>query len=94
VKPGELWDNRWHLVPPVGGIGPKDTPTLCALGAEGLQYCTDWRDLGIPRAVLLSTPAVWNGARLIAAPLAGWPQNWQARLNRGEDTFFAAHITH
>lgn len=94
AKPGESWDNRWHLVPPVGGIGPKDSPTLCALGAEGLQYCTDWRDLGIPRAVLLSTPAVWNGARLIAAPLAGWSQNWQARLNRGEDTFFAAHITH
>ncbi|SFS99620.1 tRNA(Ile)-lysidine synthase [Sulfitobacter marinus] len=94
AQPGELWDNRWHLVPPVGGTGRNEPLSLCALGAKGLYSCKDWRALGIPRAVLLSTPAVWNGTRLIAAPLAGWPQNWQARLNRGEDTFFAAHITH
>ena len=94
AKVGDLWDNRWYLTPPAGEIGPTDPLTLCALGAEGLSCCPDWRALDIPRAALLSTPAVWNGTRLIAAPLAGWPQNWQARLNRGEDTFFAAHITH
>jgi tRNA(Ile)-lysidine synthase len=50
--------------------------------------------LGVPRGVLLASPAVWQGAELVAAPLVGRSQNWQAVLERGEDAFFAAHMTH
>ncbi len=91
---GDTWDDRWVLMPPPDQTGETGHLTIQALGAQGLSQCKDWRTLDIPRGALLSTPAVWNGAHLVAAPLAGWPQNWQARLNRGEDTFFAAHITH
>ena len=67
------WDRRWSL------IGPH-APGLeiRALGAEGLALCPDWRGLALPRPVLLTTPAIWDQGRLIAAPLAGKPQGWQA----------------
>lgn len=67
------WDRRWSL------IGPH-APGLeiRALGAGGLALCPDWRALSLPRAVLLATPAIWDQGRLIAAPLAGKPEGWQA----------------
>jgi tRNA(Ile)-lysidine synthase len=90
----DSWDDRWRFIPPTKDNGDVRDLTLRALGPVGLKYCKDWRDLGIPRRAALSLPAVWQGTQLIAAPLAGWPQNWQAVLERGENTFFAAHITH
>ena len=89
-----LWDGRWRLEP-CGDAPAPDTQTMIrALGAEGLRSFADWRDLGVPRGVLLASPAVWQGAELVAAPLVGRSQNWQAVLERGEDAFFAAHMTH
>ena len=73
---------------------PDTQTTIRALGAKGLRSFADWRDLGVPRGVLLASPAVWQGAELVAAPLVGRSQNWQAVLERGEDAFFAAHMTH
>lgn len=90
----DLWDGRWHLIGPADTAPHAQDLALRALGSDGLKSCNGWRDLGLPRGALLSSPAVWKGAELIAAPLAGWPQNWQAVLERGEDTFFAAHMTH
>jgi tRNA(Ile)-lysidine synthase len=90
----DLWDGRWRFVPPAPDDVDGRDLTLRALGPDGLKCCKDWRDLDIPRGAAMSLPAVWNGPRLVAAPLAGWSQNWQAVLERGEDTFFAAHITH
>ena len=71
----QLWDRRWLLE------GPHD-PSLeiRALGATGLLSCPDWRATGIPRISLLSSPAVWQGETLIAAPLAGFNEAWQARI--------------
>ncbi|KCV83077.1 tRNA(Ile)-lysidine synthetase [Actibacterium atlanticum] len=74
---GQLWDGRWQLAGP-------DAPDayIAALGELGLQACPDWRDTGLHRTVLLATPAVWQDARLIAAPLAGLPNGWQAKLTK------------
>jgi tRNA(Ile)-lysidine synthase len=70
-----LWDGRWRLT------GPHDDAlTIRALGAEGLRTCPDWRAAGLPRASLLATPAIWDGMRLVAAPLAGRCENWIAEL--------------
>ncbi len=90
----ELWDGRWRLEPCGDAPAPDTQTTIRALGAEGLRSFADWRDLGVPRGVLLASPAVWQGAVLVAAPLVGRSQNWQAVLERGEDAFFAAHMTH
>ena len=68
-----VWDGRWSL------SGPHDPALhLGALGAEGLRHCPGWRATGLHRAVLAATPAVWDGPRLVAAPLAGLSAGWQA----------------
>lgn len=90
----QLWDNRWKITAPAEMIGQFDQYSIRALGQEGLRHWPDWRTLGVPRGALLSTPAVWRAEQLIAVPLAGGAQNWQADLERGEHAFFAAHITH
>ncbi|MDZ4311322.1 MAG: tRNA lysidine(34) synthetase TilS [Cypionkella sp.] len=69
----QLWDNRWQM------SGPHAANlTIRALGADGLSLCGDWRSLGIPRDALLVTPAVWQDQTLIAAPIAGFSNGWQA----------------
>jgi tRNA(Ile)-lysidine synthase len=89
----ELWDGRWSLT--------GDHPTaedadlrVRALGLAGLEQCTDWRMTGRPHVMLQSTPAVWRGDTLIAAPLAGCAQNWRAELVEEPDTFFATLLSH
>lgn len=76
---GGLWDNRWRMVGPA-------TPEmkLRALGETGLAQCPDWRGTGRPRASLLASPSVWQGDRLVSAPLAGLPNGWRAELAQGD----------
>ncbi len=61
--PGEVWDGRWCL------SGPA-SHEVRALG-EGMALCPDWRATGVPRGALMSSPALWLGPSLIAAPHAG-----------------------
>jgi len=63
---GEHWDGLTLL-----GDGPPDVE-IRALGAEGLASVKDWRAQRLPRAALLATPALWQGARLFAAPSLGF----------------------
>lgn len=64
-RPDAQWD-RWRL------SGPAHPGLhVAALGA-GVALCPDWRATGLPRRSLLASPAVWDGARLVAAPLAGF----------------------
>lgn len=76
---GEVWDGRWRVTGAKGEVR--------ALGAAGLRQCGDWRALGLPRAVLEVTPAVWHGDLLVSAPLAGWANGWSAQLDAGEHLF-------
>ena len=78
----DIWDNRWRL------RGP-DAPglSLRALGESGLSECDGWRDTGIGRAALISGPAVWRGAELVAAPLAGFGRGWRATRTKGRDDY-------
>lgn len=68
---GELWDGRWRLE------GPQ-APDLAiqALG-EAVAGCP-WRGTGMPRAALMASPAIWRGAELVAAPVAGLEKGWTA----------------
>ncbi|WP_245965212.1 tRNA lysidine(34) synthetase TilS [Paenirhodobacter hankyongi] len=77
VPAGERWD-RWDLTGPAApGL------EIAALGEGGLALCPHWRETGLPRASLLASPAVWSGARLIAAPLAGLENGWKAQIACG-----------
>lgn len=80
------WDNRWHL----SGPHAPDL-TIRALGADGLRACKDWRATGLPREVLIVTPAVWRGDTLVAAPLAGWSEGWTATVSPSFAATILAH---
>jgi tRNA(Ile)-lysidine synthase len=72
---GELWDGRWQVEgPEVSGLEVR------ALGEAGLAACPAWRVTGLARATLVTTPAVWRGEELVAAPLAGLGEGWRARI--------------
>ena len=68
------WDNRWQLTGPIG-----EALEIKALG-EGIAQCENWRETGFPRASLMASPSVWQGDRLIAAPIAGFSNGWTAQI--------------
>jgi len=76
VAPDALWDGRWRVT----GPAPAGA-SLAALGAEGLRALPDWRVTGLPRDVLMVTPAIWQGDTLVAAPLAAPQPGWTATLD-------------
>jgi len=89
---GEMfWDNRWE-------IGKKDgadtAETIAALGDKGLLQCKNWRGTGHAREVLLTTPALWHGSKLIAAPLAGMANGWYCHLKDADNDLYKVLITH
>jgi tRNA(Ile)-lysidine synthase len=85
VRPGEIWDRRWKIeTPPIPG-------QIRALGADGLRHLPDWRSLDLPRAVLIATPALWQGDALIAAPLAGHSQGVTATITAPFSLFLLSH---
>lgn len=86
VSPDALWDGRWRVT------GPAPTGTaLRALGAEGLRALPDWRATGLPREVLMATPAIWQGETLIAAPLVVASGDWTATLASSRPLFGLSH---
>jgi tRNA(Ile)-lysidine synthase len=92
---GAIWDGRWALSH--GIVPPNVAQTGCviaALGPDGLTQCPDWRDTGLPRNSLLASPAIFQSGRLIAAPVAGWPQGWQYALTKGGDDFYSSVLSH
>lgn len=76
ATPDHLWDNRWQVFAPAG-MSPSEDMQVRALGPEGLAVCSDRAAWRLPRMSLLASPSVWQGTRLIAAPLAGLSLDWQ-----------------
>lgn len=86
---GAIWDGRWQVFgPDRGGL------TLRALGETGLAQLPDWRRAAVPRASLLASPSVWDGDRLIAAPLAGFGPDWRADCIPPKGPLSAAPLSH
>lgn len=82
-----LWDGRWRL------DGPHSAELEVRALGRALSDCPEWRATGLPRETLLASPAVWQGDRLVAAPLAGLPNGWAAAAP-GLEHFRAALIAH
>lgn len=89
---GAFWDGRWDIIPP-DHSAPHDAE-IRALGPDGLVQCPDWRATGLPRTSLLASPSVWSGARLIAAPLAGFAPQWRAIARPRQEDFFSPPSAH
>lgn len=93
VEPGILWDRRWRLVPENAGVSgalAREADEIRALGEAGLAHFPDWRAIGLPRPTLISSPAVWRGNRLLAAPLAGMAAGWRAELMPEQGDFLTS----
>jgi len=94
---GTLWDGRWHLEGPATPDPGTAAPGLeiGALGVGGLAACPGWRATGLPRESLLASPAIWHGARLVAAPLVpDRAAGWRARPVPGPDALFTMALSH
>jgi len=70
---GRPWDTRWHIKGP-----GQERDEIRALGEAGLNQVENWRETGLPRATLLSSPSVWRGGTLIAAPVADTKSAYKA----------------
>jgi len=91
--PGELWDRRWRLTPGPA-LAPREGLSVAALGPEGLGHFPEWREKGLPRPLLLASPALWHEGAPVAAALVGAPQTCHAEVRGGEEAFFAALLSH
>lgn len=86
VAPGQLWDGRWQVRGPF-----QAGDEVAALGATGLRAVPDWRAYGLPRTVLLATPAVWRQGHPVAAPALTPGPDWQADVAPAFQSFNIAH---
>lgn len=79
----QMWDGRWKL------DGPHAADLEIRALGDAVKDCPEWRETGRPRTSLLSSPAVWRGDQLIAAPVAGFLNGWTASATgRGSFTQF------
>lgn len=67
VRLGAIWDGRWIVT------GPGEGAEVAALGAAGLAARPLWRDSGLPREALLTTPALYRQGALLAVPVLDGP---------------------
>ena len=74
------WDGRWRL------DGPHVSDLEIRALGEAIAECPEWRDAGLPRQSLLASPAIWRGETLVAAPVAGLSNGWEAKAT-GRGTF-------
>jgi len=86
AQPGEVWDGRWVLT------GPANTQVR-ALG-DAISDCPDWRAIGQPRGRLMTTPALFDGDRLLAAPAAGFLCDGATLTGPSKADFLKAILSH
>jgi len=89
AMPQETWDKRWVL------SGPQTVAAqVRVLGEVGLPQVPEWRAPAKPRRALLSSPAVWQGQNLLAAPLAGFANGWTAEFAPETPEFYTSLLSH
>ncbi|WP_323005891.1 tRNA lysidine(34) synthetase TilS [Pseudorhodobacter sp.] len=86
AAPEQLWDGRWQVRGPF-----TQGQEIRALGMAGLRQCKDWRATGYSRDALVVSPAIWYDEALIAAPLAGFPAGFDARIVASFNQFVLSH---
>ena len=83
----------WQVIGPESGAETNGL-TLRALGEAGLAACPEWRAVAVPRLTLVAAPAVWRGADLVAAPVAGFGAGWRAVCAPPQGVLAAAPLSH
>ncbi len=90
AKVGEVWDSR------AIANGPNSTVRIRALGENGLrQIGAIWRETENPRRSLISSPAIWEGEKVIFAPYAGvFHPDWEINCKWDVASLRAFVLTH
>ena len=73
-SPNEIWDDRWLIK------GSEESGFYVRALGECLSKVPDWRDVGLPRASLMSSPAIFDDETLVSAPIAGFHNGFEAKL--------------
>lgn len=81
VPLGDVWDGRWQVM----GAAAENL-VVRALGNH-IRFAPDWRDTGLPRETVMASPAVFRGDWLVAAPVAGLKNGFEARIVADFSTF-------
>ncbi|MTE00909.1 tRNA lysidine(34) synthetase TilS [Paracoccus sp. YIM 132242] len=84
---GEIWDNRWKI------SGLKPGQHVAALGM-GEVARVKWRLSGLGRDEAAASPAVWEGDRLVAAPLVARAAPYEVRPLRSAADFHRLVMAH
>ncbi|WP_449044234.1 tRNA lysidine(34) synthetase TilS [Paracoccus versutus] len=82
-----VWDRRWRV------DGLRAGQQVRALGHDPLPGL-DWRGAGLTRDEAASSPGIWAGGRLIAAPVLRPVPDCGAKPLRGMEEFGALLYTH
>ncbi len=81
----QSWDTRWLL------CGPHAPDLTIRVLGDGIRHVPNWRTTGLSRDILVVSPAIWRGDALIAAPFAGFPQGWTAKIAQSFHAFILSH---
>jgi tRNA(Ile)-lysidine synthase len=80
-----IWDSRWRISfeNSEGALGKanSDWPsnlTIKALG-DAVSQVKTWRETGLLRVSLVGTPAIFDGDKLVSAPIAGFCNGFSAQ---------------
>ncbi len=92
ATPDVVWDGRWR-VEWTGEPTEKKGLILRALGSDGLAQIAEKAPDGPPRESLASSPALFAGETLVAAPLAK-VGSATARLIHPDGHFFTSLLSH
>ena len=90
---GAPWDSRWSAIPPADTHPPPNLE-IAPLGESGLALCPDRESWRLPRLSLLASPAIWQGTRLIAAPLAGFSPEWHISARQPPESLPSVPYSH
>lgn len=93
VPGGDVWDTRWRVFRP-GSVENSADTQIRALGENGIRMCDQWRETGFARASIASSPAIWHGDVLLAAPMAGFGHEYSAKLVLGRENFVQFLMMH
>lgn len=91
TPPDALWDGRWRLSPPPGEA--TDGYHIRALG-PAIDHLVRPITSALPHASLMASPAVWQGAELVAAPLAEPGSRWRASCRQGPLDLLPGALSH
>ncbi len=91
VDDGATWDGMWRYI----GQTPEQNTQIGPLGAAGLLQWQGWRDLGLPRAALISQPSLWADGQLLATPLQpNLAQNHPFLRSPAAESLFSMRLSH